>query len=113
MDEPIVARPPSTGYQLQKFARRHKGLVAAVATVFVALVAGIATSTWLAVRARRAEAAAVEARDRAIVAELKIALEWHYAVKPWNEENAMDNAELPYGGGATAALRRGQAAQAK
>ena len=27
-DEPITARPPSAGYQLQKFARRHRALVA-------------------------------------------------------------------------------------
>ena len=36
-DEPIVARPPSTSYQLQKFARRHKALVTGVAAVFVVL----------------------------------------------------------------------------
>src|SRR5215471_15825455 len=40
-DEPIVARPPSTTYQLQKFARRHKAVVGGVAAVFVVLVAGI------------------------------------------------------------------------
>ena len=37
-DEPIAARPPSAGYQLQKFARRHRGLVAGVAAVFVVLL---------------------------------------------------------------------------
>src|SRR5215510_8478095 len=30
-DEPIVARPPTTTYQLQKFARRHRALVAGAA----------------------------------------------------------------------------------
>src|SRR5215510_4097618 len=74
-DEPIVAHPPSAGYQIRKFARRHKALVAAVAAVFAVLLAGIATSTWLAVRARRAEAVAVEARDRAVQAEAKTAVE--------------------------------------
>jgi tetratricopeptide (TPR) repeat protein len=54
-DEPILARPSSTGYQLRKFARRHRTLVGAAAAVFLALVAGIAASTWEAVRARRAE----------------------------------------------------------
>ena len=54
-DEPIVARPPSTTYQLQKFARRHKALVAGVAAVFVVLVLGIVVSTWQTVKARRAE----------------------------------------------------------
>jgi len=57
-DEPITARPPSAGYQLQKFARRHTAIVVGVAAVFAALVAGTAVSTWQAIRARRAEAAA-------------------------------------------------------
>ena len=45
-DEPIVARPASTAYQLQKFARRNKALVAGVGAVFVVLVLGIVASTW-------------------------------------------------------------------
>ncbi|MHC4140528.1 MAG: serine/threonine protein kinase [Planctomycetota bacterium] len=40
-DEPIVARPASTFYQLCKFARRNKVLFSGVAAVFVVLVAGI------------------------------------------------------------------------
>jgi len=55
-DEPIAARPPSAAYQLQKFARRHRGLMAAVVSVFVVLLGGIAVTTWMAVRAGRAEA---------------------------------------------------------
>jgi tetratricopeptide (TPR) repeat protein/predicted Ser/Thr protein kinase len=54
-DEPIVARPASTSYQIAKFARRHKALVAGASAVFVVLVAGILASTWQAVRARRAQ----------------------------------------------------------
>jgi serine/threonine protein kinase len=54
-DQPIVAHPPSTSYQLRKFARRHRGLVAGVAAVFLVLVAGVVVSTRQAVRARRAE----------------------------------------------------------
>jgi tetratricopeptide (TPR) repeat protein len=57
-DEPITARPPSATYQLQKFARRHRGLVAGVAAVFVVLIAGIVVSVWEATRALRAEATA-------------------------------------------------------
>jgi tetratricopeptide (TPR) repeat protein/predicted Ser/Thr protein kinase len=57
-DEPITARPPSATYQLQKFARRHRTLVAGVAAVFAVLVAGMVVSTWEAARARRAEATA-------------------------------------------------------
>lgn len=54
-DEPIVARPPSTIYQLQKFARRHKAVVSGIAAVFVVLVLGIVASTWEAVQAQRAQ----------------------------------------------------------
>ncbi len=59
-DEPIMARPASTAYQLKKFAWRHRGLVAGVAAVFVVLVAGIVVSTWVAARAN-AEAAKAKA----------------------------------------------------
>jgi non-specific serine/threonine protein kinase/serine/threonine-protein kinase len=64
-DEPILARPPSTSYQLSKFARRHRALVTGAAAVFLVLVVGIAVSTTLAIRARRAEQAAIKERDRA------------------------------------------------
>jgi eukaryotic-like serine/threonine-protein kinase len=54
-DEPIVARPSSTAYQLRKFARRNRALMTGVAAVFVVLVAGMAISTWQAVKARRSQ----------------------------------------------------------
>ncbi|HEX7879260.1 MAG TPA: serine/threonine-protein kinase, partial [Candidatus Eisenbacteria bacterium] len=54
-EEPITARPPSTVYQLRKFARRNRALVGGVAAVFLVLLAGVGISTWQAVRARRAE----------------------------------------------------------
>ncbi|HXS94622.1 MAG TPA: serine/threonine-protein kinase [Candidatus Limnocylindrales bacterium] len=62
-EEPIAARPPSTVYQLQKFARRHRGLMAGIAAVFVVLLGGIAVTTWMAVRASRAEAEARAVND--------------------------------------------------
>jgi tetratricopeptide (TPR) repeat protein len=58
-DEPIVARPPSATYQLRKFGRRHRALVAGSAAVFVVLIAGIIASTIEATRARRAEQVAL------------------------------------------------------
>jgi ABC-type transport system involved in cytochrome bd biosynthesis fused ATPase/permease subunit len=39
--EPISARPPSTMYQLRKFASRHRALVGAGAAVVVVLVAAL------------------------------------------------------------------------
>jgi eukaryotic-like serine/threonine-protein kinase len=68
-DEPIAARPPSAGYQLLKFTRRHRGLTAGAAAVLVVLVAGIAASTSEAIRASRAELESRRDRDRAIAAE--------------------------------------------
>jgi serine/threonine protein kinase/Tfp pilus assembly protein PilF len=65
-DEPITARPPSTSYLLQKFARRNKALVMGVAAVFVVLVLGVVASTWEAVQARRAEA---KARQQSAIAQ--------------------------------------------
>ncbi|MCL4813549.1 MAG: serine/threonine-protein kinase [Vicinamibacteraceae bacterium] len=60
-DEPITARPPTTAYQIRKFARRHKALVAGIAASIVVLLLGVAATAWQAVRATRAERVA-EAR---------------------------------------------------
>jgi eukaryotic-like serine/threonine-protein kinase len=68
-DEPIAARPPSAAYQLAKFARRNRVVVAGVMAVFVVLVAGVVVSSTEAVKANRAGAAAVAERDRALAAE--------------------------------------------
>jgi tetratricopeptide (TPR) repeat protein len=62
-DEPIVARAPSATYQLQKFARRHKALVAGVAAVFIVLVGGIAATTLEALHAREERDAASAISD--------------------------------------------------
>jgi serine/threonine protein kinase len=62
-DEPLTARPPSASYQLRKFARRHRGLMASIASVFVVLLLGIAVATSMAVRASRAEAEARAVSD--------------------------------------------------
>ncbi|MBZ5601218.1 MAG: serine/threonine-protein kinase [Acidobacteriia bacterium] len=69
--QPIIARRPSAAYQLQKFARRHRAVVAGVLGVFLALVAGIVASTTQASRARLAEQAANRERDRAVAAQFK------------------------------------------
>jgi len=100
-DEPIVARPPSATYQLQKFARRHTALVVGIAAVFVVLVAGVVTSTWQANVARRernlarvaeqsareAEALATSEQKRAVTAEGQARQERDRAV---SEQNRAD-----------------------
>jgi tetratricopeptide (TPR) repeat protein/tRNA A-37 threonylcarbamoyl transferase component Bud32 len=67
-DEPIVARPATTIYQLRKFAKRNKGLVGGVATAFVVLIAAV---VGMAVLYARAEAHL----DRALKAEKDTAAE--------------------------------------
>jgi len=52
-DEPIHARPPSTVYQLRKFARRHRALVAGASLAVLALVAGLIASSYAFVQAAR------------------------------------------------------------
>jgi serine/threonine protein kinase len=54
-DEVVEARPPSAGYRLKKFVRRHKGQVVAVSFVILALLAGMAGTTWGLIEAKRQE----------------------------------------------------------
>ena len=60
--QPILAVAPTAAYRARKFIQRHRTLVIAAATLFVALVAGIAVSAREAILARRE-------RDRALRAE--------------------------------------------
>jgi hypothetical protein len=53
-NEPVVARPPSTAYRLQKAWRRHKLAFTAAAAMAAALVAGTTVSSWQAIEASRA-----------------------------------------------------------
>lgn len=64
-DEPIVARPASTTYQLRKFAKRNKGLVGGVVAAFIIMVIASVVSVTLAVQAHRARAAETAQRERA------------------------------------------------
>ena len=61
-NEPVMARPPSRLYRLQKLVRRNRGVFAAVGAVALALVIGLGSSTWLFLKER-------EARQRAVAAE--------------------------------------------
>ena len=67
-DEPIVARPANTWYQMSKFARRHTAVVVGAVVVFIVLVAGVIVSTTFAVsesKARKDEQIAKEAAIKA------------------------------------------------
>ncbi len=54
-DEVVEARPPSNGYRIGKFVRRHRGQVIAGSFVMLALLAGIAGTTWGLIREARAK----------------------------------------------------------
>src|SRR5439155_15403823 len=72
--EPVVARAPSTGYRIQKFVRRNKGPVAAVAAVGLVLLLGALVSAWewrKAVEARQGEARQRTQAERRAAAEAK------------------------------------------
>ncbi len=57
-DEPIAARPPSTWYQVRKFARRNRALVGGGSLALVALVGGLtATAIGFAEASRERDAA--------------------------------------------------------
>ncbi|HEV2105521.1 MAG TPA: protein kinase [Candidatus Eisenbacteria bacterium] len=77
--QPILARPPSTIYQIQKFAARNRGLVAGIAAAFVVLIAGVVVSSLLALRATRAETLARQELARARLAEAVALAQRHVA----------------------------------
>lgn len=66
--EPVLARPPSTGYRLRKLARRHKGALAAGVALLTSLALGATVSTigFLRAEENAAEAAAEAARAEAV-----------------------------------------------
>ncbi|MEM8488372.1 MAG: protein kinase [Bacteroidota bacterium] len=59
-NEPVMARPPSMAYRMQKFIRRHQTGVIAGCLIFLALIGGITAATVGLLRAQRAEALAQE-----------------------------------------------------
>ena len=85
-NEPVVARPPSRLYRLQKLVRRNKVTFVAIGAVSLALIAGFGTSTWLffkeralrheAERGRANEALLVrQAETRGIIAQAVLLVE--------------------------------------
>jgi serine/threonine protein kinase len=74
-DEPVEACPPSAGYRLRKFWRRHRRTMVTVGIVGLSLVIATAVSTWEAIEARDAKRQAEADRDRATAAETKASTE--------------------------------------
>jgi len=110
-DEPILARRPSASYQLQKFVRRNTALVAGAAAVFLVLVVGVITTSWMAAVAQEAQRDAelnlyhsnIESADREglasnvqnadrLLEEARVTLpnwEWHYLSRRNHMEDAV------------------------
>jgi WD40 repeat protein len=68
-NEPVVARPPSTLYRLQKLVRRNKLPFAAAAMVTLALLVGAGLASWQAVQASRERDAKEVALRQAVAAQ--------------------------------------------
>jgi serine/threonine protein kinase len=66
-NEPVAARPPSKLYVFQKTVRRHKFGFGATALLIVVLTAGVVGSTYEAIRAKKAEAAAYANANQATI----------------------------------------------
>ncbi len=62
-NEPVVARPPSRWYRLQKLVRRNRGVFAAGTGIALALAVGFGVSTWLFLRERSARKEQVRLRE--------------------------------------------------
>jgi hypothetical protein len=76
-NEPIVARPPSRAYRLQKLIRRNKVAFVAGTMVALALIGGLGLSTWFWYQERDARKRAVAAEQQAMAAEKQQArLRW-------------------------------------
>src|SRR5262249_42906533 len=59
-DEPVQACPPSAWYRFHKFTRRNQKLLVTAAAFVLLLLAGIALTTWQAIRAGLAEGLATQ-----------------------------------------------------
>src|SRR5207237_4199008 len=76
-NEPVVARPPSTLYRIEKLVRRNRLAFTAAVLVALALVLGIVASTWQAIRATRfrqqAQGEALANRQNLYAADMNLA----------------------------------------
>jgi serine/threonine protein kinase len=68
-NEPVIARPPSRLYRLQKLVRRNKATFIAGLAVALALVFGLGMATWFWLQERAVRKRAVAAEQLALFAE--------------------------------------------
>ena len=72
-DETVQACPPSVGYRLKKFARRHFLVILTVTSVAALTIAGVTATLWQAMRANE-EATYAKAQSRRANANLRLAI---------------------------------------
>jgi len=82
-DQPVLARPPSTKYRLQKFVRRNRTAVIAACVAGLAISGGAVAATIGMVKARRAETRAE--RESATAKQVSEFLEDLFEVSDPNE----------------------------
>ena len=70
-NEPVLARPPSNVYRLQKLVQRNKLVFAAASAIVLALAAGVALSVWALLGEHRARLEAEKERRQAEINEQK------------------------------------------
>jgi WD40 repeat protein len=97
-DEPVTACPPSLGYRLRKAYRKNRAGILVAAVFSCLLLAGIAATSWQAIRATEAEGNALagldkaeKARKEAEDAQQREAKERAEAQKQRNEANAAND----------------------
>jgi serine/threonine protein kinase len=73
-NEPVVARPPTKFYRLQKLVRRNKATFLAGTMVALSLICGLAAASWFWHQEYEARKQAVAAENLAIAAEKQQAL---------------------------------------
>ena len=95
-DEPVLARPPSNWYRLQKLVRRNRIVFLAGCAVAAALIIGSVTSTWLFIKERAALRSAVTARQEAQSALHEVELQREAELRARDSEAALLIAQGKY-----------------
>lgn len=109
--EAVLAAPPSAGYRMRKYVKRHRSVVVSVSLVFVSLVAGLSASLYLYKEATNAESekstALNDAQEKKALAERKTE-DAKKAEEKWEFEAYVANIQA-----ADAALRVNEVATAR
>jgi hypothetical protein len=71
--QPVSAQPPSLNYLIAQYVRRNRWPVAVAVSILTGILATAAIGTYLAIKARKAEAHALVEKDGALAAEQRAA----------------------------------------